>query len=214
MASAASITSNGGNITLGGGANVAVGYAVGSGSVTDGITLYQATISAGAGNVTLNGKGKSTGGTGVYIHGNGSATSTANNSGITTTTGHITVNGFGVSGSNGIYFHLPNTYIVSTSGNIVLNATGGIQLYYTAEATGTSPRIITAGSGNITLESTATISLNSSYIQAENGNVSISAVNVSQVWGGYFKTTGTGNISVTSSTGNVSLGGNNIGVVS
>jgi len=57
-----SITSNGGNIIMGGGVTPSTGYAVGNGSVTGGITFNSGiyvlgNITAGAGNVTMHGEG-------------------------------------------------------------------------------------------------------------------------------------------------------------
>ncbi|WP_162785866.1 beta strand repeat-containing protein [Polynucleobacter necessarius] len=213
LASTSSITSNGGAIVLGGGSNPLTGYAVGSSDNAAGITLNKATIDAGAGAVTLNGKGYSLGGIGVYILGNDTASSSANNSGIQTTTGNISINAYGIS-NPGLYLLKPNTYLLSSSGNIAIESTGAVEMYYTSGASGTSPRIVTAGSGGVHINASGAITINSSYIQVANGDIDITASGaVTQIWGGRFVSTGTGDISITSTGGNINLGGNSAGGV-
>ena len=84
------LNSNGGNIVVGGGATPATGYAVGNASTTGGHTLYGGItvlgdITAGAGNVTMHGKGAATAGDGISFAG-----------GLLSSNGTVTIDGISV----------------------------------------------------------------------------------------------------------------------
>ncbi|MGD9731370.1 MAG: LamG-like jellyroll fold domain-containing protein [Desulfamplus sp.] len=159
-----SITTNGGNVTIGGGADPQTGYAIGSvyevvdenNSIVRGAAV-NGDITAGGGNIIINGKA-STSGTvtlarGVSISGN-----------VTTTgAGTIYVNGVGKGGSDGIA--LGDTWFTDTGGylsgaGILMSENGSITLIGT-KGTGTNAtninagsRIETTGTGNVVLTST------------------------------------------------------------
>ncbi|MBX9861064.1 MAG: filamentous hemagglutinin N-terminal domain-containing protein [Sphingomonas sp.] len=122
------ITSNGSDITLGGGANPLTGAAS-----TVGLTT--SAVSAGAGTIRVRAAAPS--GSNGYSQGTGSA--------LTTTTGDILVTG---SGDNGLF--LAGGSISSTSGNISLSGTGAAATGVLAAGT----TISTGGSGNLTLTGT------------------------------------------------------------
>jgi filamentous hemagglutinin family protein len=114
-----SITSNGGDITLGGGTDPTTDDAVGT--TNYGVDLNNGDISAGAGNISLRGRGEAAGSdnSGVYVH-NGSV--------LQTTTGDITLTGTGGDGTNsnnGIYLTDAGTEVTSVDGDIALTGTGG-----------------------------------------------------------------------------------------
>ena len=123
------ITTNGGNITMGGGSNIASGSAIGDSSYTSGIVLQASTLSAASGNITLTGTGySSTSGSdyGVYLYGGSSITTTG--SGIIAITGTGGAGGGGNSSNDyGIYDYGTGgaTSISSASGNITLIGNGG-----------------------------------------------------------------------------------------
>ncbi|MFG6464905.1 filamentous hemagglutinin N-terminal domain-containing protein [Roseateles sp. DXS20W] len=159
LGSGTTITSNGGAITLGGGVNPLVGAAGGSadnGAAAAGVTLNNATLNAGGGNISIIGKGwqgaANSGESPIGIVTTGS-------SGITTSgSGTITLIGTGgnTSGNNshadGI--QLAGTTITSANGAINLTGTGGTT---SGNATSDAHGIILAGStissanGTITL---------------------------------------------------------------
>jgi hypothetical protein len=118
LKSGSSIKSNGGYVVMGGGVDPSTGYAKGLNSntyngvsgintslATSGVVVYQALITSGVGNVTINGDGYSTTGVGVYFYGNTDSLNTSGNTtGISTTTGSVTIRGKSVS-SQGVYLH-------------------------------------------------------------------------------------------------------------
>ena len=120
------IRSNGGNVTLGGGADPTTGYAVGDGAgggAQHGVRLNGASIVAGAGNVSIRGRGAAgtTLAEGVRLQ---------NAAVVSTTTGSITLTGIGgagaLGGSNrGIHLIDAGTTISSLDGTISLTGTGG-----------------------------------------------------------------------------------------
>ncbi|MDP1613549.1 MAG: YDG domain-containing protein, partial [Sulfuritalea sp.] len=154
MGAGSGITSNGGNITLGGGLNPLTTAAVGTGAGLGlyGVYLNNAALSAGAGNISLTGTG--VGGTtnayGIYALG---ATT------IATTSGNITLNGTGGAGTvdnYGVYLTDAGTNISSASGAISITGQGagsgtdnyGIFLDFGAALTSTGTATITLdGSG-------------------------------------------------------------------
>jgi len=89
------ITTNGGNVTIGGGADPAAGPAVGvaGGGATAGVFVANAAITTAGGNVSIRGKGFGANtGLGILIQASGAS---AGNPRISTDTGSITMNGTG-----------------------------------------------------------------------------------------------------------------------
>ena len=121
------LTSNGGNITLGGGSGMisaGSGYAYGDAANYPGIWTNLISVNAGGGNIIANGRGYSAGsGTTQGIYVGGSFTTTGN--------GNITLNGIGgTSGSaNGVqlgFGGVGSGTVTTANGNIVINGTGGV----------------------------------------------------------------------------------------
>ena len=137
------ITSNGGNITLGGGSDPTQYAAMGDAANADGIYLRTTTLSAGGGNISLIGTGY--GATGNGIEGN------FNDPVTTTGSGTITLTG---TGSNfGIYSHYDN--FIAVNGNITITGnTGGVDL--SGNNGSTIGLITSSGSGNILINGSAT----------------------------------------------------------
>lgn len=128
MNTGSSVTTNGGNITMGGGvAGNGLGAAVGNATYASGIELLGATLNAGGGLIYLNGQGDMVGATNMGVHLSSSSVTTSG-------TGSIKINGVGggdlVSGANrGVRIdadHLLTASLVSTaSGGIDISAQGG-----------------------------------------------------------------------------------------
>ncbi len=199
------ITSNGGNVTVGGGSgtiDTGAGFAIGNSGQPIGIYI-SGTITAGGGNVIANGQGF--------------ATTTNNNIGVgldghITTTGSgtisITGNGNGTSNSNSDYGLrvAAGGSISAENGNLTINnSTGGGAgsgaNNYGVYITGTNSTIESTGSGNISITGTGG---NPSGSSGSNYGVYCNVVNCIQA-------TGTGAISVTG-TGSTSSGGSNNGI--
>jgi hypothetical protein len=166
LASGSSITSNGGDIVMGGGANPLTTAAVGDNAAGDaipsvggpvyknGITLMNATLDAGDGNITMHGTswGNAAAGVdyGVYIEGNSLVQTSGN--GTISMTG---VGGAGVSGySEGIAVY--GSQIQAAAGAITLTGTGGANTGgysdgLDLETWGGSTGLIQTTSGAITL---------------------------------------------------------------
>lgn len=174
-------TSNGGNITLSGGANVATGYAQGYSGALEGIVIDGATVNAGNGNIALRGQGYVNAGTntndGILI---------AGSSQLRTVDGTITMTGraggSGASTNNrGIRIAASNGVGTTGTGNII--ATG---ISTSASGTsnigiviGNSYSFFTTGSGAITLSAEGTSSgfatNQSNAIVTTSGNITIYA---------------------------------------
>jgi filamentous hemagglutinin family protein len=124
------IASNGGNITLGGGANPAAGFARGSASNTlqRGVQVAGSVTAAG-GNVIINGRG------GAYSSGSNHGVLVQNTT-STTGTGTITINGTGGSAGNNNY------------GILVDNSTYGGAVTHTGSGAITLTGITGSGSNN------------------------------------------------------------------
>ncbi len=204
------ITSNGGDITMGGGSgaiSTTTGFAVGNAGQVTGILINNVAVSAGGGNIIANGQGFSTTtdlNNGVYVSG---AT------GVITTTGFGTVSITGIGGGN---TNSANNYgvrassggVISTvNGNLTVTGTGGgagsgatNHGVYVASANST---IKTTGSGNVSVTGTGG---NASGSGASNIGVYASTANGIQA-------TGTGTILITGTGGNASgSGASNYGV--
>lgn len=196
-----SFLTNGGNMTMGGGAGTITagnGYAVGNAIQSIGVSI-SSILSAGGGNIIINGKGNNgtaDGNYGVYM-----------NSAVSTTgSGAITINaiaqGTGASASNyGVL--LENATALSTvNGILTLNGTS-------ASSSGTNnigiyangaPTVQTTGSGNLVLNGT-------SLSTGGNGKGMY-------LTSGMFRATGTGNIVMNGTASAVSTGVFNIGIQS
>ena len=150
MATGAGITSNGGNVTFGGGTGGAgAGSAFGSSNTGNGISLNGASISSGSGNVNLTGTSYTSGASvfGVLMD---------SNAAITTTTGTVAITATGqTSGRYGYGMLIRNGSKVTTgAGNISVNATGsngsgsdamGIQIRTVGSFTTTSGNVSITG---------------------------------------------------------------------
>jgi hypothetical protein len=115
----AAITSNGGNVILGGGTDPTTDEAVGTS--TNGVALNNGDIASGAGNIAIRGRGEAAGtdNVGAFIY-NGSV--------LQSTTGNIAITGFGGNGTDandGIELATAGTQITSADGDITLAGTGG-----------------------------------------------------------------------------------------
>ena len=127
--SGASISSNGGNITLGGGsAGDGTGYARGysASSRAEGVVLFGANLAASGGNIAIKGQGSAStpGGTFQAMGVNVTGTSSVS----TTGAGNITITGQGGNGSDtnaGVGIHASSTVTGSTTGTVTLTGTGG-----------------------------------------------------------------------------------------
>jgi len=151
------VSSGGGAITLGGGADPfttsAMGTAASSGH---GVRINDATLSAGAGDISVRGQGR-TGGTaleaGVKIEGTAPS--------IQTSTGAITI--FGQGGSSGVaasqgvnLLGIGSASITTAGGDIALTGIGGSGTFNNAGIALDSVSLVQAGgSGTITLDGTA-----------------------------------------------------------
>ena len=117
------ITSNGGNVTLGGGANPATGFAVGDGGSQHGVQLNGATITSGAGNITIHGQGASGTAFAAGVRLESAAV-------LQTSTGSVDIVGVGGAGllggaNRGILVSGAGTMISSAGGTVTLAGTGG-----------------------------------------------------------------------------------------
>ncbi len=188
MNTGSSITTNGGDIYLGGGTldgsdhptGAAVGDNVASG-MSSGVWLYGATLTAGAGNVSLYGSG-TTGPFGTYDNG----ILVWNSSSISTTTGNITLNGFGsTSPGPGVWGHDIGVFVDSSSqistvsGAVGITGTGygnieldhGVVISGDVLSTGTG-----SGVGSITIKGTG-----SAHAIASNGVEILAGANITSV---------------------------------
>lgn len=156
MRAGAQIVTNGGDITIGGGADPTTGYAQGGGGLTtNGFQMNsggtsQSTgtlLSAGSGNIVIN---AASGGTSAGV----SMLTSGGYNTITTTSGTITINGRSSGSGTAINISSGNNTISSLSGDILLNGeTGsgrGVYIYSSGN------NIVTSQSGNITLRGTTT----------------------------------------------------------
>ena len=136
VASGLTISTNGGNIIMGGGNGViqasvltaagvintpAIGYATGNAGQAAGISLTSDTINAGSGTIVMNGKGFNTTTDSNY------GISSNNAGSITTTSGNIYLTGVGGggSGNSGSNIGINNVIASTATGTINLTATGG-----------------------------------------------------------------------------------------
>lgn len=116
-----SINSNGGNVILGGGADPTTDNAYGAGSNVNGILIDNSQISAGAGTVTLHGRG---------LAGTANANGVSLNGGtIATTSGGVNISGVGGAGSgdgkNGVLVAAGSS-IETDSGDIVIDGQANV----------------------------------------------------------------------------------------
>ena len=193
----ASITTNGGDVVMGGGANPLADEAVGT--TNYGVELNNGDISTDGGSISIRGRGEAAGADnyGVYVH-NGSV--------LQTTGGNITLTGIGgnSAGNNdyGVHVQDAGTLITSADGDILITGTGGtggdanIGIYVQAGAditsTGTG-----AGAGNITLDGTGNGGSDNYGVYVEDAGTTISTLD--------------GDIQITGQ-GPVSTGGGNVGI--
>jgi filamentous hemagglutinin family protein len=133
MGSGAQIVSNGGNITIGGGADPTTGYATGGGSTTIGFRMVGggSLLSSGAGNILINAKGAT---------GQAFSMGTSANT-IQTTSGNITINARNADA----------TAFGMNSGTNIIQSTGTGNITISAESTGNALGMTMGSSGNNTI---------------------------------------------------------------
>lgn len=224
LGSGTNITSNNGNILMGGGTD-GTGYAYGTSANASGININGAALSSGTGSITLRGNGYA-GGSAANSHGIW-LQSSAN--AIQSTTGAISLYGRGGTGTAGGHdgwgnmgIYALNAGILSNSGHITLDGTSGTgNLNWNAGVvvyTGSSVR--TGGSGNITVDAVnnstvggyqigSWIGSGNGYLETQNGNITLTstATRAEANSNGLhlytstngLRTTGSGNIQVTAS---------------
>ncbi|MBK8190991.1 MAG: filamentous hemagglutinin N-terminal domain-containing protein [Vampirovibrionales bacterium] len=178
------INTNGGNITIGGGADPTTQAARGTTAHNDGITLLNGSVlNAGAGNISLRGKGRDIAGTsdlyGVYLD-------TASQ--IRTTSGHIAITGTGGNGTTlnyGVALIGANTLVTSQSGSVTVSGTGGtgtaernygVYIYNGAQITSTGAATLavtgTGGGGTFRNDGIRVFGANTG-IAGQNGTVTV-----------------------------------------
>jgi filamentous hemagglutinin family protein len=193
------LTSNGSDITLGGGADPTTTAAIGStdGTYDIGVNFDEAKILSGDGNITIIGEGDSSNSDnyGVYI-GNDSVVQTTY-AGASTTEGNIKITGTGGAGafSNTAVRIVGNSQITTDDGDITITGTGGASTDWDNEGIlidGGSDIISTGGgddAGNITLVGTGGTGVNRNQGLFING----ASTSITTVDGDiYIKGTGTG----------------------
>jgi filamentous hemagglutinin family protein len=224
LSTGSTIDTNGGDLTIGGGADPASTKAMGvnlvsyeTNSLMRGVALNGA-IDAKGGNIIINGQGSTAVGfaRGVHIGANvateGSGTITIageaqgssdgvalSNGALSTENGTITLTGVKDSGANGINLSTAGSSISTTgTGNVILNATGNVSGTGSLVTGGTTT--ITAGTGTVTLTNSANnfnaaVSLPSAH--------DISIYDSDTLILGAINSTGT--ITVSTGTGNITL---------
>lgn len=174
-----SITSNNGNIILGGGVNPVTGPAVGTPTYNSGVMVQSGALYAGTGNIIFTGTGWNDGST------SGEAGIVLQGSLINTTSGNITLNGTGGPGvSNNFGVSLGGGAIVSSSaGAISLTGTAGngVGNHNVGVNIASSSQVNTTGNATISITGTGAGQANaygimvttSGAISGQNGNVSL-----------------------------------------
>ena len=144
-----SIVTNGGDVTFGGGANPATGYAFANGGNTSGISV-SGSITTGAGNVTMH--GKSGLGDGIAFNGGTlSSNGTVSINGITTKTG---------TSNSGVSFTGSGTRLSTATGTVTVNGSVGTPTVgsgsYAFGVYINGPTLETTGTGTLTFNGTTT----------------------------------------------------------
>ncbi len=155
MKTGSSIVSNGGNITLGGGADPLVNPAVGTGAGpapgADGINLVGATLNSGAGNISLIGTGAPGTTLGMGIAASGGTL-------ISASGGTIMLDGTAGAGTidnRGLYMQDTGTIIQSSNGDISIVGTGAAGITSIGIMIADGPKIISTGTAKINLVGTS-----------------------------------------------------------
>jgi hypothetical protein len=212
------ITSNGGDITFGGGADPLAANAIGSASLPNGVLLSGATLDSGAGAVSLRGQGGAVAVTGSNTNGGVVLDSTDT---VQTSTGNISIIGvggtLGSTGSLGVFMRVATAAITTVDGAININGTAQTATAGNAIGIGSQGGLISAtGSGSITLVGTGGTAsgsfdvgvqlVNNGLVQAASGAMVItgtatsgssSGVRLSTSSSGRFVSTGSGPITIT-----------------
>jgi filamentous hemagglutinin family protein len=228
VSSTVSITTNGGNITMGGGGDPTTGSAVGNKFDTNGVLIgSSAQFHSGGGNITMNGTGANAAGTvdGVNI---GNAVLDNGTGGLITIIG----NGGATTGgaSNGIAIASNAQIGVETGGAVTLNGTGGTAKNFAADGvvagsasaiTGNSLISIIGGAGNSPGKQAEGIvftsnslgdgfnNLNSSISLNGTGGTGLTAAGVDLVSAQIGSNNG---LAITGQGGNAAAGGSDVGV--
>jgi filamentous hemagglutinin family protein len=202
----ASMTSNGGNITMGGGtAGNGTGAAMGSATYKNGFYMFGSTLTSGVGNISIIGQSTNGGTAGaLFEYGNlastsgsfyvkGTAPSTNSNSGsfgvlsrtysdFTTSSGNITIDATtNASGAGSYGMLIQNGTYTTTTGNITINATSNATggPYNTGFELGSGGAIVagTTGTVSITAKSGANAA-DGLYIDAGSLGIKTTGANV------------------------------------
>ncbi|TAN53530.1 MAG: filamentous hemagglutinin N-terminal domain-containing protein, partial [Methylococcaceae bacterium] len=211
-----SIASNGGNITLGGGADPSAYDAYGTAANPHGISLTGATLNAGGGNIRLRGYGYGalSGSDGVHVEG-----------GSISGSGYINLWGWGgpsQNNSRGLYI-LNNAQITGSGGSIDLkgDSQGATGSFKDGVLITAGSGITNSGGGSITITGGGrgsdhapgvAIADNNTLIQTANGDLTITGETFSTGTGSYgvlswsatptIRATGSGHVSITGTGGN------------
>lgn len=184
QSSSGAIATNGGNITMGGGSGVisaGSGYATGNTIATEGISIAS-TVSAGGGNIIMNGAAYSSAGAnrkGVYIAG-----------AVTTTgSGTITVNGTGTGAANAGFSNI-GVWIVNSGSLTTQNGLLSISGIDQTTGTGSSWGVYISPAGSSFAKTTGTGDINiTGTARTASGGTAIAATVANAI-----QTTGSGNI--------------------
>jgi len=191
----ATLTSNGGDITLGGGSNPLTTPAYGTNLDVNGINLGNATLNAGGGNISLRGVG------GNIV--NDFATGVYSGNSIIETIGNGAIAITGTGGSNPSNANMGvvilGTTLQTDAGAITITGTGSSSAVGSNDGMWLEPGVIQTTSGAITINGTG-----------GNDTSGVNGLNFGVLWSDGTITSATGNISITGHGGNGGPG--NIGV--
>ncbi|WP_411883179.1 YDG domain-containing protein [Polaromonas sp. YR568] len=204
MATGSSITTNGGDIVFGGGADPLTGFTT---TYADGITLDGASLSSGAGDISLRGSGQTVG---IRL---------TNGATISSTTGDVTLTGSGRLDNNrgdGVYLQSAGTAISTTGGNINITGSGldgrsGVYIDSARVTAGNAGSISITGSDAASGSGIVMANTYSSapLIQTANGNITLTGQSGSYSGNSAALHLDAGSVTSTG-TGNVHLAGTNV----
>ena len=166
------LSSNGGSITLGGGASPSTTPAIGQGTLVEGILINGAQLQSGTGQITLSGTGLA-GASGAY------GIRIANNGVVQSSSGSITMTGVGGAAANndGVLLNA-NSSIVSGSGAIQVKGTragGGVDINTTGGGNVIGGASAVASTSDILLEAAGTSGISTDAVIATSGSATLSA---------------------------------------
>ena len=212
-----SITSNGGDITIGGGANPSVSPAIGLTGATFGVQVLSSTVNSGGGNISIRGQGAAaSNGFGVFVNTSSSTVASLISSGA----GSLAIVGVGGATSSGtapgvelMSTTLLSVGVSSTTGPISISGTAtsssvpsnGIMLGATSSVSATGAGSITlTGKGAGTLSTTNGLGIYSLPLTSTTANVSSAGGNITLV-GDTMNLAGGAGTTAVSSTGGLTV---------